>query len=351
MLKNYPLLQTLIYMMLVLGGLWLYEKSLPIRAPQALELRAAIDIGSGSSNLKIAKVDPKTHKIVTEVFKQSITVPYQKHMELSHDNTFDKEVQDIGLQAMKTFKEITDKYQVKKVVAVATAAFRQATNAPELAREIERQTGIHVWIIDQDLEGILAFEAAMATTDAKPDKSIVWDIGGGSVQLTGQNSKDEFVVQKGTLASIPFKNALIGEIQGKNSKEVTTPNPVSEQDVNKALEYVKEHMTPMDPFIAQRLKEPGVEVIAVGNLFNFGIKPTAGDNAIATQQGLETGVKNLLNKTNEDLNKGPFTEIAVSDPLLILSYMKAMDIQQVHILNVNNADGALSYPPFWKAEI
>lgn len=332
---------------LILAGLGYYTSPPHPIVSHHLEVRAAIDIGSGASNLKIAKVDPVTHKIVTEIFKKSIPVAYQRHLELSHDMTFDQEIMDQGMQAMRTFKEIADQHHVKKVVAVATAAFRDAKNAPELAKKMEKETGIKVMIIDQDLEGILGFEAAMATTTADPNNSVVWDIGGGSMQLTAQTPKEEFVVQKETLASVPFKNAMISIIQGKNPKEVTSPNPISETNVFQAYELVK-HELVLNSFIAEKIKTHGIEIIGVGNLFKFSVKPLAGAGGnIATLQKLEEGVKGLLNKTDAELDRGHFNEIAVTDPLLILAYMKAMNIEQVVILDVNNADGALSYPPFW----
>lgn len=349
--SNKVLLVWLIILILFFAGYyWMYEPNIAtsIKQPETtqIETRAAIDIGSGASNLKIAKVDTKTHKIIEQLFEKSIPVSYQKYLQKSTDQTFDKEIMDQGLAAMHTFKEITDGYNVKKVVAVATAAFRDAKNAPSFAEEIEKQTGIHVWIIDQDLEGILAFEAAMATTTDIPDQSVVWDIGGGSVQFTTQTPEGEFVIQKGTLASIPFRNALIQEIQQKNVQEVTNPNPVSERDFDQAIGYIQKETGDTDPYVMRKIKEPSTKVLAVGSLFQYGIKTLVGSNEV-TQENLEAGVRSRLNKVDEQLNRGQFNDIAVSDPLLILGYMKAYDIKNLTILQVNNADGAMSYPAFW----
>jgi exopolyphosphatase / guanosine-5'-triphosphate,3'-diphosphate pyrophosphatase len=322
------------------------DKSAKLSEKNYIETRAAIDIGSGSSNLKIAKVNTKTHKIVEKIFEKSIPVSYQKHLEKSTDQTLDQEVMHQGLAAMHAFKKITDEQGVKKVVAVATAAFRQAKNANEFAKKIEAQTGIHVWIIDQDLEGILAFEAAMATTDDIPSQSVVWDIGGGSVQFTTKTTTGEYVIQKGTFASIPFRNGLISEIQQKNVKMITSPNPVSESDFTEALKYIKKQTLDSNPYIMHKIKEPNTKILAVGSLFNYGIKPLINSTSV-TQESLEEGVKSLLNKSDEQLDKGSFNDITVSDPLLILGYMKAYDIHNATILQVNNADGAISYPAFW----
>lgn len=322
------------------------EKIIP--APSNTEIRAGIDIGSGATNLKVARVDPKTHKIVEILFTESLAVPYQKHMEKSDDMTFDKEVMNQGLKVMQTYKEIADRYKVQKVVAVATAAFREAKNAPEFAKAIENQTGIHVTIVDHDLEGILAFEAAMAAGNLNPEQSIVWDIGGGSVQLTGMNENGQFIVQKGTLASIPFKNALIQQIQAKDSKVIHSPNPVSQEQMDRSFAYIKKNTGTVNPFIAKEIQNPDTKIFAVGSLFNFAIKPLLNGTDVITQDALEKGITPLLNKTDAELGEGHFTEIAVSNPILILGYMKALDIDHVTIIDVNNTDGVLIYPAFWE---
>ncbi len=191
------------------------------------EIRAALDIGSGATNLKIAKVDPQTDKIVTQIFEKSIPVPYQKHLEQSSNTTFDQEVRDQGIRAIKALKEIAETYQVKKIVAVATAAFRKATNAEQFAHEIEQQTGVQVRIINQDEEGILAFRGALAVTSIQPQQAVVWDIGGGSMQLTTLSNEGTYLVEKGKTASIPFKNDVIQKIEHKDLKATPSPNPLS----------------------------------------------------------------------------------------------------------------------------
>jgi exopolyphosphatase / guanosine-5'-triphosphate,3'-diphosphate pyrophosphatase len=333
---------TLIVLILALA--WFY----PMTSFSRTEIRAAIDIGSGATNIKIAKVDPKTNQIISQLFEQSIPVPYQKHLEQSSDQTFDQEVMNQGIKAIQVLKETADKYNVKKVIAVATAAFRNAKNAPAFVEEIEKRTGVKVLIIDQDQEGILAFQGAIAKSGAPPHDVIVWDIGGGSVQLTvTETDSGQFIVEKGKLASIPFKNALI-RIQNKDPQQVESPNPVSREDMQKAMAFIEEQVAGTNPYIMKKVQHPNAQVLAVGSLFNFGIKPVAGGAEVVTQEALEKGIEPLLDKTDEQLNQGSLTEIAVSNPVLILGYMKAWDIPQVKIISVNNADGALVYPEYWQ---
>ena len=311
------------------------------------EIRAAMDIGSGATNLIVAKVDPKTNKIITQLFEKSITVPYQKHLATSKDNTFDQAVMTQGIQAIKKLKAVADTYHAKKVVAVATAAFRSAANSEDFAKNIERETGVQIRIINQDEEGILAFRGALALSSVKPEHAIVWDIGGGSMQLTALSKEGTYLVEKGATASIPFKNAVIEQIEHKTLQMTESPNPMSLEQMQKAVNYASSLSKETNPVLIAQLKDPKTKVLAVGNLFNYGVKPIVGGKEIQ-QSRLEKGVMKLAGKSDAEINKGSLSEVAVTNPLLVLGYMKGLHISVVEVINVNNATGALSYPAYWE---
>ncbi|MFI0434907.1 MAG: Ppx/GppA phosphatase family protein [Parachlamydiaceae bacterium] len=311
------------------------------------EVRAAIDIGSGATNLKIAKVDPVTNKIMIQLYDQSIPVPYQKHLEQSSDETFDSYVMDQGIRTIKALKEIATSYQAKKVVAVATAAFRQAKNGEQLAKEIEKQTGVQVRIINQDEEGILAFRAALAVTPIKPEEAMTWDIGGGSMQLTTLSNEGTYLVEKGKTASIPFKNAVIEQIEHQDIKMIQTPNPMSVEEIQASLKYAAQLSQETNPFIKDKIKESQTHILAVGSLFNYGIRPMVNDQ-IVKHDALEEALMKRAGKTDAELPGGSLAEVSVTNPLLVLGYMKGLDIKEVKVISVNNADGALTYPAYWE---
>ena len=311
------------------------------------EVRAAMDIGSGATNIKIANVDTKTNKIVSKIYEQSIQVPYQRELEQSSDNTFSQEVMDQGTAAIKELKTAAERYHVKKVVAVATAAFRQADNAQRFADRIEKETGVHVRIINQDEEGVLAFRGALAVSSLKAENTVVWDIGGGSMQLTTLTNEGTYFVEKGKIASIPFKNAIISEIEHKDLKTTTTPNPISKEDMHSALMYATQSADESSLFIKNKLTAPETSVIAVGNLFNYGIKTLADNKEVVHVDALQNATDKLLGKTDAELNQGALSEVAVSNPILVLGYMNGLHISKVNIVNINNADGALTTPAYW----
>lgn len=310
------------------------------------EIRAAIDIGSGSTNLKIAKVDPQTNKITFIYLEKSIPVPYQKHLENSVDQTFDPEVMNQGIKALNKLKGIAENYQVKKIVAVATAAFRQAKNSEQFVQEIGQKTGIQVRIINQDEEGIMAFRGALAVTSFEPNQVVTWDIGGGSMQLTTLTPEGTYFVDKGKTASIPYKNGIIQDIQHRDLKATHTPNPMTKEEMEQAISYAENLAQETNPFIQNKIKEPTTQVLAVGSLFNFGIRPLVNHSTVQ-RTALEKSILPLANKTDAQLPGGPLAEVAISNPLLVLGYMQGLHIEKLDIISVNNADGALTYPPYW----
>ncbi|MBU3745551.1 MAG: hypothetical protein FGM61_13575 [Sediminibacterium sp.] len=55
-------------------------------------VRAAIDIGSGATKLKVAEIDLKNQKIKNILVNESFSVQYQDELEKSPDNNFDEAV-------------------------------------------------------------------------------------------------------------------------------------------------------------------------------------------------------------------------------------------------------------------
>ncbi len=204
-----------------------------------------------------------------------------------------------------------------------------------------------VRIIDQDEEGILGFRGAIALTPVQPQNAVVWDIGGGSMQLTTLSNSGTYLIEHGKLASIPFKNAIIQQIEKKDLKEVTSPNPINKEEMESAIEFAKQKAQETDPFFITKLASPNTQVLAVGNLFNLGIRPLI-DKDMLTQAQLSDSLKGMVGKSDTQIIGDVIPEVGtVLNPLLVLGYMKGLNIHEIHFVKVNNADGALTYPVYW----
>ena len=213
-----------------------------------------------------------------------------------------------------------------------------------------QEVGKALAILDQDEEGILAFRGALAVTPIQSEEAVIWDIGGGSMQLTTLTDEGTYLVEKGKLASIPFKNAIIEMIKRQNIQSVSSPNPLSADEMQAALRLAEDAALATDPYVKRKIVNPTTQILGVGSLFNYAIKPLAGQPKVSLE-ALEKSIQPLIGKTDQELPGGALAEVAVSNPLLVLGYMKALQIPQITILSVNNADGALTYPPYWELPV
>lgn len=311
-----------------------------------VERRAAIDIGSGGTKLAVADVDTETNQIVQIVLDRSFSVPYQASLDKSLDGTFDQETKAMGLKIFKEIRAIADQYQVQKIVAIATSAFRKANNSKIFTLEIEKESGIKVQIIPQREEGEIAFFSALASGEFNPEDAVVWDIGTGSLQITTVNTSDGLTVYMGEqMGSVAFKNYIISAVQENDIEDTVSPNPISEEDLKTADSYARAFARKAYPIIKQKIQNQG-SVIGIGRLFYHSIRPLAGEGDVITRSGLRKFIEYSLNKTDEDLNN-PFAHVDVTNCILTLAIMKALHIQEILPVETTTTRGLLISRGYW----
>jgi exopolyphosphatase/guanosine-5'-triphosphate,3'-diphosphate pyrophosphatase len=95
---------------------------------------------------------------------------------------------DAALAALDGFRQIIDRYDVRRVRAVATSAVREARNADVFLDRIRRRTGFSFRIINEAEESRLVFVAVRHALVAHPvlasPSALVVEVGGGSTSLT-----------------------------------------------------------------------------------------------------------------------------------------------------------------------
>ncbi|HRD56028.1 MAG TPA: hypothetical protein PLC42_06485, partial [Parachlamydiaceae bacterium] len=236
-------------------------------------VRAALDIGSGATKLKVAKVNLDENKIDEVLAVENFSVQYQESLLNSKDNMFTEEIMRQGIDAIQKAKEIAMQHGAEKVVAVATASFRSGQNADAFIERIYKETGVKVHIIDQELEGILNFEAATAQVDIPKEDLIVWDIGGGSYQFTTLDQDGNIMVFRGTDASVPFRNHVITHIKRQDLPDTTKPNPTSPKQMSMTELKAREIAEKVDAAFREKIDHSNSKVVGVGNIFTYNIKP------------------------------------------------------------------------------
>ncbi|MGZ3775505.1 MAG: Ppx/GppA phosphatase family protein [Pseudobdellovibrionaceae bacterium] len=145
---------------------------------------SAIDIGSNAIRMMIAEISD------TAPFVR-INKKFRAPVRLGHDvftsGIISHETIEIAKSAFLQFAEKNREFQVQRCKAVATSACREAKNRQEFIEEIRKASGIEIDIIDGTEEGRLIHLAVCKEVDLVNRKTMLIDIGGGSVEVTFSN--------------------------------------------------------------------------------------------------------------------------------------------------------------------
>ncbi len=93
-----------------------------------------------------------------------------------------------ALAAMKRFHRLSQGITTGPLIAVATAAVRDAEDGPDFCEEVERETGIKIWVISGEEEA--GFSAQGVLLGWPGSYGLVCDMGGSSMELAEINGGD-----------------------------------------------------------------------------------------------------------------------------------------------------------------
>ena len=88
-----------------------------------------------------------------------------------------------SIEAIKRFRTVAERGACDALVAVATSAVREAENGGDFVRAIRDETGIELTVIGGQEEARLIYLGARSTLNMNGKRALVFDIGGGSVEL------------------------------------------------------------------------------------------------------------------------------------------------------------------------
>lgn len=308
------------------------------QALQNINRRAAVDAGSGAVKVCIAEVNVDTNQIEKTIFEKSFPLPLQKALEQSPDQSFDGAIQEKSGETFREVRQILDAHQVKTVTAIATEAYRKASNGKGLSQAIHHFTGIPLRIISQEEEGVIAFNSAIAASKADPNTAAVWDIGTGSHQITMQNGNGQYQVFKNAPGSVPFQKQMI-KSQGKDPAVTKSPNPINTTDRESARKMTDGMVSGMESHFRDTL--PKHQILGIGRLFNNSVKPLVTQTgSVIKQSDLNQTIGSFVGKDDQALNN-PFAAGDVSNCLLVEGMMHALSIPQVTTVDTTTAQGLL----------
>lgn len=138
---------------------------------------AIIDIGSNSARLVISHIYKNGSYNMVFNQKESLRLSQK----LDRQGNLSEEAFRDTLKTMNAFAFMCRQFSVDKIIAVATAAIRNAGNGQELIRRVVEESGIQLHIIAGNTEAYFSYLGVINTLDV--EDGIIFDLGGGSTEL------------------------------------------------------------------------------------------------------------------------------------------------------------------------
>lgn len=301
--------------------------------------RAALDVGSGTTKLKVAQVNICTHKILKVLAESHRKVSYAASLESNNQNIPDHLV-DKGIVAINELKKIASKYGVVKMKGVATSAFRLAKNGQAVIDRINTKvSGLSLKRITQREEAEIGYAGVEIQLEKQKKNFVLWDIGGGSMQILAKKD-GQVLTYFGNIASNTFRTHFLSASEIKQGK--VSPNPISKKEFKESLVWLKKELAP-------KIKEAKLETVlsewpvyGIGGVHNYAVSKVI-NKKTWTASELRSFIQTRLGKGDKELGgSDQYKPSRVSNLILVLGFMEAFGIEKVSAKKVNLTDALLA---------
>jgi exopolyphosphatase / guanosine-5'-triphosphate,3'-diphosphate pyrophosphatase len=186
---------------------------------------AIIDMGTNTFHLLIADA---SKKIIHEE-----KMPVKMGMGGINNGIITEEGIERTMQSLTSFSTKCVELSVKKIQAFGTSALRNARNSSTIIERAKRELGIDIIIISGDEEANLIYHGVREAVRMGIEKSLVVDIGGGSVEFIVADEKE-----------ILWKQSI--EIGGQRLYEqFHKHDPILPEEIIALRNYLEEALSPV----------------------------------------------------------------------------------------------------------
>lgn len=140
---------------------------------------AVVDIGTNSTRLLLADVDPDGS--VAELLRQSRVTRLGAGVDSG--GGLSPEAIERTCAVLSDYRELIDRHGCEANLAVLTSAVRDASNGAAFAERVRREYRLDARTLSGDEEAQLTFLGAMSDREPSPEPTVVIDIGGGSTEF------------------------------------------------------------------------------------------------------------------------------------------------------------------------
>lgn len=146
------------------------------------------------------------------------------------------QVMDRGLAAIKKFYHLAQSKNIQKIFAVATSAVREAENGGDFVQKIQKETSMKVRVITGEEEGRLIYLGVKHSLDLPPGKTLIIDIGGGSIEVMVVTPEKILFLKSLKLGVARLKDLFLKK---NSSKEIKRLEEYVQKSMKSVVEEVK----------------------------------------------------------------------------------------------------------------
>jgi exopolyphosphatase/guanosine-5'-triphosphate,3'-diphosphate pyrophosphatase len=304
--------------------------------------KGGLDVGSGTTKIMIADIDVCSSHIREVLFSDSIKLDYQDELRRGGGHKFSPAVQFRFIMETGAFfrRSVSGISGDISWTGGATAAFRQAENAPRYLRLLSGLLGFNIRILSVEEEAEKTFWAVSSVVNERPENIISWEIGSGSTQIGSLDDSGRFVLYSASVASVTFKNMVIEKIQNRDPRVFQSPNPMTEAALLSAVELAAEQAKSIPPVIRRKISSANVRVFGTGGVHLYSIQPRAGTEKFYVLSDVLALLRENTSARDEDFT-GPFASTQVTNLALVYGFMRELGIKEVVSVKTGLLQGLL----------
>jgi exopolyphosphatase/guanosine-5'-triphosphate,3'-diphosphate pyrophosphatase len=141
---------------------------------------AVVDVGTNSTRLLIAEVDPRGGAIEELVRRSEVT---RLGEGVDAGGSLSAAAEQRVLSRLEEYKREIDAHRCEAAMAVMTSAVRDASNGRRFAERVGRELGIEATVVSGEEEAQMTFLGAMSGRAEATEPTVVIDVGGGSTEF------------------------------------------------------------------------------------------------------------------------------------------------------------------------
>lgn len=140
---------------------------------------AALDLGSNSFHLIVVEACPDGSFLPLAREKETLRLGDL----VARQGRIGPQAREAAVETVRRMKAVADAQGADEVIALGTAALREAEDGGGLVDRIREETGVSVSVVDGVREAQLIFRAVRSSVLIEPGPALAADLGGGSLEL------------------------------------------------------------------------------------------------------------------------------------------------------------------------